>query len=171
MALFHRRERPPADALALLDEGERFVSWADASTDAVIVATSLGLWWPFLDGARRMPWQHVDKVVWRDGVLTVTEADVVDDLLLVDRPPVSAVLAVPRDLPPVVRKRVESNIVKSELLAVGGGAVRFVARRQPGRDGVTWWARIEPGTPDTERLPSAIAARLAILRAERDGPR
>jgi hypothetical protein len=171
MALFHRRERPPADALALLDEGERFVSWADASTDAVIVATSLGLWWPFLDGARRMPWQHVDKVVWRDGVLTVTEADVVDDLLLVDRPPVSAVLAAPRDLPPVVRKRVESNIVKSELLAVGGGAVRFVARRQPGRDGVTWWARIEPGTPDTERLRSAIAARLAILRAERDGPR
>jgi hypothetical protein len=113
-----------------------------------------------------MPWQHVDKVVWRDGVLTVTEADVVDDALLVDRAPVSVVLATPRDLPPVVRKRVESNIVKTELLAVGGGAVRFVARRQPGRDGVTWWARIEPGTPDTERLRSAIAARLAILRAD-----
>lgn len=171
MALFHRRESPPADAVARLDDDERFVSWADTSTGAVIVATSLGLWWPFPDGPRRMPWQYVDKVVWRDGVLTVTEADVVDDALLVERPPVSAVLATPRDLPPVVRKRVESNIVRTELLAVGGGAVRFVARRQPGRDGVTWWARIEPGTPDTERLRSAIRARLAILRADAAGPR
>jgi hypothetical protein len=166
MALFHRRERPPADVLALLDDRERFVSWADTSTGAVVVATSLGLWWPFPDGPRRMPWQHVDKVVWRDGVLTVTEAEVIDDALLVDHRPVSAMLETPRDLPPVVRKRVEANIVKTELLAVGGGAVRFVARRVPGRDGVTWWARIEPGTPDTEQLRSAIHARLAILRAD-----
>lgn len=170
MALFHRRERPPAEMVARLDDGERLVSWADTSTGAVVAATSVGLWWPFLDGPRRISWPHVDKVVWRDGVLTVTEADVVDNALLVERPPVSAVLATPRDLPPVVRKRVESNIVKTEVLAVGGGAVRFVARRLPGRDGVTWWARIEPGTPDTERLRSAIHARLAILRVDAEGP-
>jgi hypothetical protein len=165
MALFHRRERPPAELLALLGEGERIVSWADTSVGTFVIATSLGLWWPFLGGPRRIPWQHVDKVVWRDGVLTVTEADVLDDALLVDRLPISAVLATPRDLPPVVRKRVESNIVKTELLSVGGGAVRFVARRRPGHDGVAWWARIEPGTPDTERLRAAIHARLAILRS------
>ena len=165
MALFRRREQPPAELVSSLDEDERLVSWADTSTGTVVVATSLGLWWPFGDGPRRIPWQRVDKVVWRDGVLTVTEADVVDDTLLVDRAPVAAALSTPRDLPPTVRKRVESNIVKSELLSVAGGAVRFVGRREPGRDGLTWWARIEQGTPDTERLRAAIRARLAILRA------
>jgi hypothetical protein len=165
MALFRRREAAPAELVSSLDEGERFVSWADTATGTVVMATSLGLWWPFAEGTRRIPWQRVDKVVWRDGVLTVTEADVVDDTLLVDRPPVAAALSTPRDLPPVVRKRVESNIIKSELLSVAGGAVRFVGRREPGRDGLTWWARIEPGTPDTERLRAAIRARLAILRA------
>jgi hypothetical protein len=117
-----------------------------------------------------MPWELLDKAVWRDGILTVTEADVVDDALLRDRPPVAAQLSTPRDLPPVVRKRVEGTIVKTELVAVTGGAVRFVARRRPGRDGVVWWARIEPGTPDTAPLRSAVTARLAILR-EGDAPR
>ncbi|MCW2595688.1 MAG: hypothetical protein JWP39_1576 [Jatrophihabitans sp.] len=168
MSLFTRRERPPAAILAGLDKDERVVSWADTSDDRVVVATSLGVWWPEPTAPRRMPWPHIDKVVWRDGVLTVTEADVVDDTLLVDRPPVSAVLTKPRDLPPMVRKRVEANIVRSELLTVGGGAVRFVARRLPGRDGVAWWARIEPGTPDTEGVRSAITARLAILRSDWD---
>jgi hypothetical protein len=168
MALFARRERPPASALARLDKEERVVAWADTSDDQVVVATSLGVWWPEVAGPRRVPWQHIDKVVWRENVLTLTEADVVDDALLVDRPSVSVSLAKPRDLPPVVRKRVEANIVRSELLSVGGGAVRFVARRLPGRDGIAWWARIEPGTPQTERVRSAISARLSILRSEWD---
>jgi hypothetical protein len=167
MGLFaRRRERPPADVLRRLERAERFVSWADTADGSVVVATSLGLWWPFPDDLRRVPWQHVDKVVWRDGALTLVEADVEDDILLVDRAPVSVSLARPRDLPPVVRKRVEANIVKNELLTVGGGAVRFVARRRPGHDGLAWWARLEPSTPDTEQLRAAIRARLAILRAD-----
>jgi hypothetical protein len=165
MALFGRRERPPAPLAALLDRDERVVSWADTSDGAVVAATPLGLWWPFPDGARRIPWQCVDKVIWRDGVLTVVEADVVDDLLLVERAPESVTLTVPRDLPPTVRKRVEANIVRTELLAVGGGAVRFVGRRQPGQDGVTWWARLEPGTPDSADVRAAVQARVAMLRA------
>lgn len=165
MALFTRRDQPPADLVALLDRDERVVSWADTANETVVLASSLGLWWPELGGPRRMPWHRVDRVVWRDHVLSVTEADVVDDALLVDRPPVAARLTVPRDLPPVIRKRVESNIVKSELLTIAGGAVRFVSRKQPGRDGVNWWARLEPGTPDTERVRAAIRARLAILRS------
>lgn len=166
MALFGRRERPPAELLARLEGSERFVSWADTATGDVVAATSLGLWWPFAEGPRRVPWQRIDKVVWRDGALTLTEADVVDDLLLVDRPPVSVVIATPRDLPPTVRKRVERNIVRSEVLTIAGGAVRFVARRQPGRDGLAWWARLEAGTADSEQVRSAIRARLAILRAD-----
>jgi hypothetical protein len=159
MALFHRRERPPV--IKGLEPGERILAWADTADGEVVVATQLGLWWP---GPRRIPWQHVDKAIWREGTLTVIEADVVDDLLLVDRAPVSAQLTTPRDLPPTVRKRVEGNIVRTELVSVPGGAVRFVARRQPGRDGVNWWAHLEGETRDSEIVRASIAARLAILR-------
>jgi hypothetical protein len=165
MLLFGRRERPPAQIVAQLSRDERVLSWADTEDDRVVLATPRGVWWPEVAGQRRILWQHVDKVVWRDGQLTITEAEVVDDLLLADQPPVTVTLTRPRDLPPTVRKRVEANIVRSELLAIAGGAVRFVARRQPGRDGVTWWARLESGTPDTETVRSAVRARLAILRA------
>ncbi len=132
----------------------------------VVLATPAGLWWPSDDGPRLIGWQYIIKAVWQDGSLRVIEADVVDDLLLVDRAPVAAVLEVPRDLPPVVRKRIESNVVRSELVGVAGGAARFVARRIPGQDGVRWWARLEDGTPDTDQVRSAVSARLAILRAE-----
>lgn len=165
MKLFARREKPPADLVARLDAGERLVSWADTSSDAVVAATSLGLWWPFPDGPRRIPWQQVDKVVWQDHVMSVTEADVVEDELLVDRPAVHARLTVPRDLPPTVRKRVDGNIVRTELVSVPGGSVRFVARKVPGADGVTWLARFEPGTPETTSTRAAVRARLERLRA------
>jgi hypothetical protein len=165
MRLFQRREEPPADLVALLDRDERVVSWADAAGGGVIAATQRGLWWPSSAGPRRMPWELIDKVTWRDGVMTVIEADLVDDLLLVDRAPVSAALSTPRDLPPTVRKRVESNIVDTQLASVAGGAVRFVARRRPGRDGVTWWAHLEHGTPETPEVRDAVRARIELLRA------
>ncbi|WP_375504610.1 hypothetical protein [uncultured Jatrophihabitans sp.] len=160
-----RRAKPPAAVLALLDDGERLLAWGDTDADTVVAATSFGLWWPFAEGARRVPWQQVDKVVWRDSVLALTEADIVDDELLVDRRPVYLTLTVPRDLPPTIRRRVEANIVRTELLSVPGGAVRFVSRRRPGQDGTVWWARLEPGTRATEEILASISARLAILRA------
>jgi hypothetical protein len=163
--VFRRRESPPAALVAAVGKDERIVSWADTEDGAVVAVTPSGLWWPEPAGPRCIPWQRIDKVVWRDGRLTVIEADVEDDLLLVDRPAVAAVLTAPRDLPPTVRKRVEANIVRTELATVDGGAVRFVARRQPGRDGVTWWARLEPGTPDSAELRSAVRARVEKLRA------
>jgi hypothetical protein len=168
MALFHRREAPPRDVVRRLPGGERIVSWADTAAGEVVLETPSGLWWP--DGAahRLIGWQHVDKATWRDGTLTVTEAVVVDDLLLVDQDPVSAVLQTPRNLPPTVRKRVEANVAHSRVLAITGGSARFVARRVPGRDGLVWWARLESGTPDTAQVRSAVAGRLAGLRAEWD---
>ena len=169
MALLRRREKPPAEVLALLDGDERLLSWADAAgpddTTTSVVATTRGLWWPFEDGPRRLPWELIDKVVWRDGWLMAIEADVLDDQLLVERAAVRVRLTEPRDLPPVVRKRIEANVVKTEVLSVAGGAVRFVARRRPGQDGLVWWARLEPGTRLTDDIRSAIAARLALLRA------
>lgn len=167
MGWFTRRERPPAELAAAVGKDERIVSWADTPDGGVVAVTPSGLWWPEPEGLRCIPWPHIDKVIWQDGRLFVIEADVVDDLLLVDRPPVSVPLTTPRDLPPTVRKRVEANIVRTELVTVAGGAVRFVGRRQPGRDGVIWWARLEPGTPDSADVRSAVRARVAILRAER----
>ena len=166
MALFHRREAPPAEVLALLPKDERVVSWADVVSGGVVLATPRGLWWPDADGPRLIGWEHVDKAVWRDGRLTVTEADVVDDLLLVDRAPLSVELAVPRDLPATVRKRVEANVVRSELRSLGGGLARFVARRIPGRDGVVWWVRLERGLADSEQVRAQMGAERAVLRAD-----
>jgi hypothetical protein len=164
MGLLGRRAQPPASATDLLEPDERLVSFADATGGAVVMATSQGLWWP-LPEPRRVGWHLIDKAVWRDGVLSVIEADVVDDLLLVDRPPVALALDVPRDLPPTVRKRVQGTMIRSELGAVPGGAARFVGRRVPGRDGVIWWARLEPGTPDDPVVRDAVAVRLDALRS------
>jgi hypothetical protein len=164
--LFGRRDRPPPDVVAALPAGERVVSWADVAGGGVVMASPTGLWWPTPDGPRLIGWQLITKAAWQAGTMTVIEAEVVDDLLLVDREPVSAQLAVPRDLPPVVRKRVEANVVRSELVPIVGGSARFVARRVPGEDGLRWWARLEPGTPDTDQVRSAVSARLAILRSD-----
>jgi hypothetical protein len=165
MPLFTRRERPPADIVALLERDERVVSWAAVEGSGAVLATPRGLWWPEPSGPRRMAWELIDKAVWRDGVLSVVEAEVRDGLLLVDRAPVAVRIETPRDLPPTVRKRVEASVVRSELHPVGAGAARFVGRRVPGRDGVTWWARLEPGTPDTPAVRAAVAARVQQLSA------
>ncbi len=162
MALLRRRPGPPTELLAHLDRDERPVSWASVE-GGVVLATQRGLWWPFPDGPRRIGWEHVDKAIWRDGSLVVTEAEVIDDLLLVDRAPVAVRVEVPRDLPPTVRKRVEASVVRSEVAPIPGGSARFVARRVPGRDGVTWWARLEAGTADTPAARAAISARIAEL--------
>ena len=90
MRLFHRRDAPPAEVLAHLPRGERVVSWADLVDGGVVVATPAGLWWPDADAYRLIDWPHIIKATWRDARLTIFEADVVDDLLLVDRVPVSA---------------------------------------------------------------------------------
>jgi hypothetical protein len=160
--IFRRRERPPDDLVAVLDRDERIVSWADADA-GVVAASNRGLWVP---AYRRIGWELVDKAVWRDGVLTVTEAELVDELLLRDLPPMYLHLTVPRDLPPTVRRRVEASVVRSEVLPVAGGAARFVARRVPGRDGVNWWARLEPGTRDTDHVRTSVRARRDQLAAQ-----
>lgn len=165
MALFQRRERAPAEVIAQLPKDERIVSWADTEDGGHVVVTPIGLWWPADEGLRRIGWQHIDKAVWRDGVLTVVEAEVLDDLVLVDRAPVSVRVAVARDLPPTVRKRVEANIVRSEVHPVAGGSARFVARRIPGRDGLVWWVRLEDGLRLDERIRTELEDRVAELRA------
>ena len=160
--IFRRRDRPPRELVAQLNRDERIVSWADTDAGAV-AASNRGLWVP---AYRRIGWELVDKAVWRDGVLTVNEAELVDDLLLRDLPSIQLPLTAPRDLPPTVRRRVEASVVRSEVLPVAGGAARFVARRVPGRDGVSWWARLEPGTRDTDATRTSVRSRRDQLIAQ-----
>ena len=164
--MFSRRARPPAAIARLLARDDRVVSWAPVAAGGAVLASRFGLWWPAGAGARLIGWQHVDKAVWDDGTLTVIEAEVVDDLLLVDLAPLSAVIDEPRDLPPTIRARVEASVARSELGRLTGGSARFVARRVPGRDGLTWWARLEPGTPDSPALRAEVGEIVASLRAQ-----
>jgi hypothetical protein len=152
-----------------MPKDERIVSWADVtggSGGSVVAATPRGLWWPTDDTHRLIGWPYIDKAIWREDVLTVTEAEVIDDLLLVDRTPVWVRVTKPRDLPPTVRKRVENNVVRSELQPVPGGAARFVARRVPGRDGLAMWVRLEPGTRDDPEQREHLRARIALWREQ-----
>jgi hypothetical protein len=58
---------------------------------------------------------------------------------------------------------VTQSVARSELQPVPSGAARFVARRVPGHDGVQWWARLEPGTPDTPAVREIVRERIAVL--------
>lgn len=165
MPLFHRRDRPPPEVVALLDAEDRVLSWADVDGGAVVLASRRGLWWPEPDGPRLIGWQVVDKAIWRDGSLTVIEAEVIDDLLLVDKPARTVRVDKPRDMPPTVRKRVEANVVYSQLHEISGGSGLFVGRRVPGRDGLVWWVRLEPGTVDTPEVRQQAREIIADLRA------
>jgi hypothetical protein len=174
-----RRPRPPAELTKLLAHDDRVVSWAPVGAvptagtavddsgrpGPVVLASRFGLWWPADDGYRLIGWERVDKASWHEGVLTVVEAEIVEDLLLVERAGISVRLGEPRDLPATIRKRVEASVVRSELGAVQGGVARFVARRVPGRDGLSWWARLEPGTPDTQGVRASVQAVVDSLRA------
>jgi hypothetical protein len=164
--LFRRRDEPPADVVALLPRDERVVSWADVAGGGVVLASPAGLWWPGHAEPRLIGWQHISKAIWRDGALSVIEADIVDDLLIIDHDPVSVALGVPRDLPPVVHKRVTANVVRSVVVPVAGGTARLVARRIPGQNGVHCWARLEAGAQDTAAMRTVLADQLDRLRAE-----
>jgi hypothetical protein len=150
----------------LLGADEAVVSWAD-TTDAVVVATNRGLWWPETANTWRfIGWHAISKLTWNEGLLSVIEADVVDDLLLVDRPAVRVEVTLPRDLPSKVRKRVEDNVLHSELVLVGHGSARLVARHVAGEDGLHWWARLEDGAVDDAPTRLAVSARLTRLKDE-----
>jgi hypothetical protein len=163
--MLRRRDKQIAHVERLLAREDRVVSWA-VTEDDVVVASRLGLWWPAEGGHRRIGWALIDKAVWDSGRLTVTEAEVVDGLFLVEQAPVWVTLTEPRDLPPTVRKRVESSVAQSELAPLPGGSGRFVARRVPGQDGLTWWCRLQPGTPDDPEVREAVADIIESLQAQ-----
>lgn len=171
MALLSRWVRPPAEFRSLLSGVERVLAQADAA-ESIVVATNLGLWLPVPPSTtaawRRIGWDRVVKATWTDGTLELTEGDLDPDGVVIDRPPVSIALAEARNLPAVVRTRVETSIARSEQVTVPGGTGRVVARRVPGVDGITWTARLDTGTADTPAARAVLAEyrRQAAARTE-----
>jgi len=167
MSVRSRWVRPPAELRRQLDGNERVLALADTA-DAVVAATNLGLLLPhFVDGVpswRRIGWDRIVKATWTETGLRLVEGELDEVGVVTDLPPVAVTLVVPRNLPNVVRTRVETSIARSEQVRVPGGTARLIARRIPGVDGVTWTARLDTGTPEA---PSARAALVHYLTQAR----
>lgn len=176
------RHRPPAAVRAMTERDERVLAWgtvagpAAASTPTAadvehyVVATNLGLWWPH-DPPRRIPWHLIVRATWSDRGLTVIEADIVDDLLLVERPPRTATLVTEGKIPPVVRKRVEASISTTHDVMLDDGPARVVARRVTGQDGQLWLARLGARTPDTASSRDQLRAVVHRFKVEDEARR
>lgn len=166
---FKKAPTPTPEARALAGE-QRILAWAQAQDGGLLVATPPGLWWPPTrwDEAELLPWWRIDKAVWREGQLTVVVADA-DEHLLFDRPPQTVNLGLePNPLPSVIRKRVEGSIRRTERVSLPAGSVRVVARSVAGQDGLTWRARLEPGTRDSPALRDQLSELLDALAEQSD---
>ncbi|PPK69148.1 hypothetical protein V5P93_001523 [Actinokineospora auranticolor] len=153
----------PRGFAGVLDRAEGVAAWAEVRGGGYLVATSLGLWIPDGDGARRVGWHLVSKATWGDGVFVVIEADEIDRtgeaVVLADRAPRRFVLAQPGKLPLAVHRRVTSSIRSRHHRDLPGGGAWFVQRKVPGRDGTVLQVRPDPGT-DVE-LARSIAEDVA----------
>jgi hypothetical protein len=148
--MWGRKPKLPAQLRPALDRDERVLAWAEAD-DGVAVATNRGLWLP---GVGRLGWHEIHKATWSEGRLTVVPASFRPGEgfgVVADLQPHSLTLSNPGDLPKRVRDRVTSSVAFSTRYPLpGGGAARVVARRVPGRDGLTWSVRYEDGADGSD---------------------
>lgn len=152
-----RRERPPDEVTSALHADDRLLTWS-ASDEGFIVATRRGM---HLNDGRFLPWHRVDKAVWRDGVLSLTEAVEVAPGVMEALPPVSVPLAQPRNLPTVIQTRVTQSVAHTVRHTLpGGGAVRIVGRRIVGKDGLDWSLRYEGAADRKDAATQATAEQL-----------
>lgn len=158
-----RRDRPPADVTAALDPSDRLLSWA-TTADGFVVASRRGLRFP---DARFLPWHRIDKAAWREGVLHLTEAEQVAPGVMQALSPVSFALIEPRNLPTVVQTRVTQSVAHTShhTLPDQGGAVRVVARRVTGQDGLEWSLRYEAADRNDSEVRAAAEQLLADTKA------
>ncbi|WP_438388178.1 hypothetical protein [Actinopolyspora saharensis] len=151
-----------------LDAEERVLASA-ASARGALVATNRGLWVPGESGARRIGWHLLNRAVWRDGMLVLTEAEeyrrVDGAVLLRDLPRRRFRLDRSGRLPDVVHARVTGSIKSTQYRELSVGGARFVRRRVPGVDGTVLQVR-----PDRETDEDALAeyAREVARRLERE---
>jgi len=171
--MFGRNRLPtPATAALALERDERVIGWAQTPGGSYVIATNLGLWWPGAAAgtggrpARRIAWYLINKAVWSEDGLAITEAEIIDDLLLVERPELRAQLVEQRKLPAVVRNRVEASVAQTHEVTLSEGVARIVGRRVSGQDGLSWWAVLVASTPDTALVRAEVGGLIERFRAE-----
>jgi hypothetical protein len=106
----------------------------------------------------------VVKASWGEDGLQIIEGMLDDTGIVTDLPTLTVRLTEPRNLPTVVKTRVEASIARWEQVRVPGGSARIVARRRPGTDGLLWTARLDSGTPDSAQARAALAGYLDRVR-------
>ncbi len=161
------RPRLPAALRSAFGKEERLLGLADEGP-ASVVATNLGLWLPAPEqelGWRRLGWHQIVKATWTEAGLEVIEGALDDDGVVTDLPPARYRLEEPRNLPLVVRQRVERSIGRWEQVRVPGGTGRIIGRHEPGVNGISWTARVDSGTPDSSEARSVLVGYLERVRA------
>ena len=137
------------------------VAGADAAEEADwLVATTKALWLPgeVPGEPRRLPWEAVARAVWRDGVLTVTEAGP-DGGPLEERTHAFP-LVDPKGLPDAVHDRVTASVLWSHHHRLRGReGVRVLARRTEAGSGV-WSLVYDAGVDPLDPVLSARAEAL-----------
>jgi hypothetical protein len=153
MSLLRRllgRVELPVGFAGRLDADERVLTTAELTGGGHVVVTSVGMWLPTDAGTRRLGWHLVSKASWKNGVLTVVEAEedttVSGAVLLTELPPRRLRLADPGRVPEAVHARVEGSIRSRHHRDLPGGGAWFVQRKVPGRDGILLQVRPDPGT-------------------------
>ncbi|MEV4757869.1 hypothetical protein AB0J86_22515 [Micromonospora sp. NPDC049559] len=181
MGLFNRRRKLPAERRPPFERDERLIAWAEvpagedaaggggavAAGSGVVAVTNRGLWLP--GRAERLGWHEVHKAVWSGRELAVTPAAPAEERdgyrVMVDRPVETYLLLEPGDVPHQVRTRVTASVAYTAHHRVEGGAVRVVARRVSGTDGLSWTVRYDPGTPAAD--PAVVAQTDQLVAAAR----
>ena len=160
----------PGDFEGRLVGEERVLGVAEMADGGHLVATSLGLWLPDGDGARRVGWHLISKATWNKGWLAVIEADetgtVGDAVLLADRPPRRLRLAKAGRIPEVVHARVTGSIKSRHHRDLPGGGAWVVQRSVAGQDGIVLQVRADPGTDQdaVRSLAAQVAQRVREAR-------
>lgn len=164
------RAEVPADFGGTLEPGEPLLASARVP-EGPLVATYLGLWVP--NEVRRIGWHLVSKATWKDGVLTLVEAEQTgtagDAVVLRDRPARRFPLTEPGRLPEVVHGRVTRSIRSSHHRELPGGGAWFVQRKVPGQDGVVLQVRPDGGTDEAAVAEFAAEAAARLQRAREAG--
>ncbi|RKT82751.1 hypothetical protein SAMN05421805_104223 [Saccharopolyspora antimicrobica] len=156
----------PADFAGELAPEEHVLAVARTS-DGALVATHLGLWLP---EGRRIGWHLLSKATWKNGALTLVEAEETGDaggaVLLRDQPDRRLQLTEPRRLPDVVHERVNKSIRSRHHRDLPGGGAWFVQRKVPGQDGIVLQVRPDRGADEAAVAEFAATVAEQLNRAK-----
>jgi hypothetical protein len=163
-----RRRKLPASARPPLADHERILAFAGTTADAVVVVTNLGLWLPGISGPARLGWHEIHKAKWSGRLLHIVPAHEVAAhetyVEMADGDPLTVTLLDPGKVPEQVRARVSRSVAYTSYHPLPAGGVRVVARRVPGRDGLRWTVRYDPGTqPEPDAVAALVARGLASI--------